>query len=209
MAYDKNGRDGAPPREVHVERKTNVLAWLLLGAGALALLFALSQCADRDPAPMTGADPVDTEAVAPAPVTPSTTAMTGDEASLSAFGPYLAGSGTLPRTFVFEQVQFDTGSSEVRASDRAEIGAVAAALASRPDARIRLVGYADALGSAQANASLGKARAESVKAALVADGVGATRIETTSGGEANPADTNTTTQGRSENRRTELVLLQR
>jgi outer membrane protein OmpA-like peptidoglycan-associated protein len=48
-----------------------------------------------------------------------------------------------------------------------------------------------------------------VKAALVAGGIDAARLETASGGETNPVDSNTTSSGQAENRRTELVVLQR
>jgi outer membrane protein OmpA-like peptidoglycan-associated protein len=43
----------------------------------------------------------------------------------------------------------------------------------------------------------------------VADGTAADRIDTASGGETNPADTNATSSGQAENRRTELIVLQR
>jgi outer membrane protein OmpA-like peptidoglycan-associated protein len=48
-----------------------------------------------------------------------------------------------------------------------------------------------------------------VKAALVAKGVDAARIETVTGGESDPVDTNATAGGRFENRRTELVVTAR
>ena len=56
---------------------------------------------------------------------------------------------------------------------------------------------------------LGKSRAESVKSSLVAGGIPAARIETASGGETNPVDSNATASVQAENRRTELVVLQR
>jgi outer membrane protein OmpA-like peptidoglycan-associated protein len=48
-----------------------------------------------------------------------------------------------------------------------------------------------------------------VKAALVAEGIAATRLESASGGETNPVDSNATAAGRAENRRTEVIVLQR
>ena len=74
---------------------------------------------------------------------------------------------------------------------------------------MRIVGYADARGSAPSNATLGKDRADSVKAALVAQGIAAERLETASGGETNPVDTNPTATGQAENRRAELIVLRR
>jgi len=75
--------------------------------------------------------------------------------------------------------------------------------------RVRIAGYADARGSSTANIALGKARADAVKAGLVAQGVDAARIGTVSGGEADPVDTNATASGQTENRRTELAMTSR
>jgi outer membrane protein OmpA-like peptidoglycan-associated protein len=139
------------------------------------------------------------------PATGTATALPGT----SGVGSYLAGTEALPRTFVFEKLNFDTNKSDIRPADHDELNTLAAALKQYPNARIRIVGYADARGLASANATLGKERAESVKAALVAEGIAATRLETASGGETNPVDSNATPAGRFENRRTELIVLQR
>ena len=74
---------------------------------------------------------------------------------------------------------------------------------------VRIAGYADARGSDAANAALGKARADAVKAGLVAQGIAGDRIETVSGGESDPVGTNATASGQAENRRTELVVTSR
>lgn len=211
MANDRDPRTGAPPREVHVSepnKKSKWWLWLLPLLGLLALLFALSQCGDdREEAPVVN-ETVDNTATAVPPVAPATAAVAAP-AALSGLGTYLAGTEPLPRTFVFERLNFDTGSSTVRPADQDEVNSIAAALKQHPNARIRLQGFADARGNASANAQLGQARAESVKAALAQQGVEAGRIETGSGGEAQPAETNATTSGQAENRRTELVVLQR
>ena len=102
-----------------------------------------------------------------------------------------------------------TGSAEVRPQYRKEIADLGAALAARPTSRVRIVGYADARGSTDANADLGARRAAAVAAALVATGLQAGRIETATGGEAGPSATNATAQGQQRNRRTELVVLAR
>ncbi|MBB5713036.1 OmpA family protein [Sphingomonas xinjiangensis] len=206
-------RDGAPSH-IHIEKKKgfNWLPWLLLALGILALLLALSRC-DRDDAAAVA--PVDNttaaEATPPAEVVATTpnantaTALVGT----SGLGGYLAGAEPTPRTFTFEKLNFDTAKSEIRSEDAAEVNEVATTLTQYPTTRIRIAGYADARGADAANAALGKARAESVKAALAAKGVDANRIETVSGGENDPVDTNATDDGRFENRRTELVVTAR
>ena len=130
-------------------------------------------------------------------------------AGTSGLGTYLAGAEPAPRTFTFEKLNFDTASSKVRAEDADEVNTVALTLKQYPNARIRIAGYADARGSDAANVKLGDDRAKAVKAALVSKGIDATRIETGTGGEADPVDTNATASGQAENRRTELVVTQR
>ena len=208
MAGPNDDRPEGAPSHIHIEKNKgfNWLPWLLLALGILALLFALSRCNREDTAavaPAPTATP--TEVVAATPNAGSADALVGT----SGLGTYLAGTEPLPRTFTFEKLNFDTAKSNIRPADAAEVNEVAATLKQYPNARIRIAGYADARGTDAANMALGKARADSVKSALVAQGINAGRIETVSGGETNPVDTNATAGGRFENRRTELVVTAR
>ena len=207
MAGPNDHKDGAPSH-IHIEKdkKFNWLPWLLLGLGLLALLFALSRCNREEPvavAPTPATAP--NEVVAATPNAGASDALVGT----SGLGAYLAGTEALPRTFTFEKLNFDTAKSDIRAADAAEVNEVATTLGKYPSAKIRIAGYADARGNDAANMALGKARADSVKNALVAKGVDASRVETVSGGETDPVDTNATAGGRFENRRTELVVTAR
>jgi outer membrane protein OmpA-like peptidoglycan-associated protein len=214
MAGPNNDRRDGAPSHIHIEKKKGInwLPWILLGLGLLALLFALSRCGRDDKAvvaPVAGDNATvaqaPAEVVATTPTAGSSTALVGT----SGLGTYLAGAEATPRTFTFEKLNFDTAKSDIRAADAAEVNEVAATLAKYPTAKIRIAGYADARGTEPANMQLGKARAESVKSALVAKGVDAGRIETVSGGENDPVDSNATAGGRFENRRTELVVTAR
>lgn len=203
-----NDRPEGAPSHIHIEKnkKFNWLPWLLLALGILALLFALSRCNREEtatvaPAPVAATD----EVIATTPNAGSADALIGT----SDLGTYLAGTEPLPRTFTFEKLNFDTAKSDIRPADAAEVNEVAATLKQYPNAKIRIAGYADARGADAANMALGKARADSVKSALVAQGIDAGRIETVSGGENDPVDTNATAGGRFENRRTELVVTAR
>lgn len=203
---DDRRTDGAAPSHIHIEKKQpNWLAWLALAAGILALLFALSRCDRTDTATTTTTTTNTTEVVATTPNAGTSTVLAGT----SGLGAYLAGTEPAPRSFVFEKLNFDTSKSAIRAADAAEVNDVATVLAKYPNARIRIAGYADARGSDAANAKLGQARADSVKSALVAKGIDGGRIETATGGETDPIDTNATAPGQFENRRTELVVIQR
>lgn len=201
------------PNRIHVgpeHEKRNWLPWILLGLGLLALLFALSRC-NRDEAAVTTATTTTTTTTA-APVAGAaagTAVAVTDGAGVGQLGAYLAGTDVAPRTFVFDNLNFDTSSSAIRAADRATVTDTANVLKQYGATRVRIVGYADARGSDPANLALGKARADAVKEALVAEGVAAERIETASGGERAPIDTNATAGGQAENRRTELVVTTR
>lgn len=213
MANSDNHNDGKP-RNVHVgpEKKVKWLPWLLLGLVLLALLFGLRSCKKEEPVlttPVVASPPVETAPVAPAPVTAPAAGTAVVLPGLSTVGTYLGSTEALPRTFVFEKLNFDTAKSEIREQDREELNMLASALKQYPNSRMRIVGYADARGSAPANATLGRDRANSVKAALVAQGIAAERLETASGGETDPVDTNATATGQAENRRAELIVLQR
>ena len=199
--------DGAPPTHVHIEKKrVNWLAWLLLALGVLALLLALSRCNRRDDqAAVTTTATNSSTVVAETADAPASTALAGT----SALGGYLGGSEATPRTFTFEKLTFDTAKSDVRPADREEVTALAKTLKTYPKSHVRIAGYADTRGSDASNVALGKARADQVKAALVAQGIDAARIDTVSGGEKDPVDSNATATGRAENRRTEVIVTQR
>ena len=204
MAEPNDGRHDGAPSHIHIEKtkKFNWLPWLLLALGLLALLLALSRCNRREaaaPAPTSG------NVVATTPTAGSAAALAGT----SGLGAYLGGSEPTPGHFVFEKLNFDTAKSDIRPADVAEVDQVAATLKQYATAKISIAGYADARGSDAANMALGKARADSIKSALVAKGIDAGRIETASGGEQDPVDSNATAGGRFQNRRTELVVTAR
>ena len=197
--------DGAPPTHIHIEKKTtNWLAWLLLALGILALLFGLSRCGRHDAVETTTTNTT-TAVVAETPNAPKAAALAGT----AGLAGYLAGTEPAPQTFTFEKLNFETAKSVIRPADQADVDAVAATLKQYPKAHIRIAGYADTRGTEAANVALGKARADSVKAALIAKGIAGDRIETATGGTSDPVDTHATAAGRAENRRTELVVTQR
>lgn len=213
MTGPDDQRAGAP-RHIHVEKKRgfNWLPWLLLALGVLALLFGLSRCGHRDQATVASAPVGNTAEQDTAPAVIAATPTAGTAAALtgtSGLGAYLAGKQPTPRTFVFEKLNFDTAKSDIRTADAAEVNAVATTLNKYPSSHIRIAGYADARGTDASNMALGKARADSVKAALVGKGIDADRIDTMSGGANDPVDTNATPGGRFENRRTEIVVTSR
>ena len=187
---------------------------------ALAVLLGVRACSERnanDVGSMSKVEGARTAAATPVQTVPVPGLPTGAGAPVpltaGSIGAeverYLVGTEVAPRTFVFQELNFDTSSAAIRPENRATIIQLGQVLVAHPTARVRVVGYADARGAEGANANLGLARARAVATALTATGVPATRIESTSGGETNPEASNATAPGQSENRRTELVILSR
>ncbi len=69
------------------------------------------------------------------------------------------------------------------------------------------VGHTDSVGSNEFNQRLSLARAESVKAYLVNQGIDAARIRTEGKGESQPVADNATAEGRAKNRRVEIDVV--
>lgn len=125
----------------------------------------------------------------------------------SALSHYLEGSDPAPRTFVLQSVQFPRSSSVL--PDTPLLNDTAAVLREHPQTRIRLEGFSDATGTADANLRLSQARAEAVKSYLAGHGVGAERIDAAGRAAEKPVASNTSENGRAENRRVELIVVAR
>jgi len=103
-------------------------------------------------------------------------------------------------------ILFATGKSDIQPESRPVLKEIASALTRHADLRILIEGHTDNVGVAAANLALSDARAAAVKAALVSGfGIAASRITTKGFGDTKPAAPNTTTEGRAQNRRVELV----
>ncbi len=102
-------------------------------------------------------------------------------------------------------VNFETGSAQLTSSSTAEINRVKAMLMEKTGVTAQLVGHTDNVGSAALNKSLSERRAQAVYQALVDAGVPASRLGYAGMGADQPVATNATANGRSQNRRTEMV----
>lgn len=110
--------------------------------------------------------------------------------------------------FRFKNLTFATGSAEIDAASELEVDNLAAILKAYPGVNISIDGYTDNTGDAANNVKLSQARAESVKQRLQVKGIGAGRINAKGHGSANPVATNGTEEGRAQNRRIEVTVVQ-
>ena len=102
-------------------------------------------------------------------------------------------------------VYFDYDQSALSAEARATLDAKVPALQVRPGFRIRITGHTDERGSSEYNLALGLRRAAELKAYLVANGIGASRIDISSMGEERPAAQGSNESAWALNRRAEFV----
>lgn len=105
-------------------------------------------------------------------------------------------------------LMFDVDRSELKPGAMSEIQRIAEALNSAPNRLVRIEGHADSTGSEAHNLDLSKRRADAVAAALIADGVSASRITSQGFGDSMPVATNDTQAGRQQNRRVEIIVQQ-
>lgn len=104
----------------------------------------------------------------------------------------------------YSNIQFEFDSSVLKTSSYPTLDQVSADLRGDSAKTLTLNGYASAEGTESYNMNLSKDRANSVKTYLVNSGVDASRISVNGFGEANPIASNSTEEGRVQNRRVEI-----
>lgn len=103
---------------------------------------------------------------------------------------------------------FGSGASDLAAGEYASLEALAAYLRADPARKVALVGHTDASGGLAGNIALSLARATSVRASMIASyAIPADQIVAEGVGYLAPRDSNLTDQGRTRNRRVEVMLL--
>ncbi len=87
-----------------------------------------------------------------------------------------ATASQLPRSFVFDNLNFDTSQTHVTDDSQPTLHNLIAILKAYPSTSVRLEGHTDTTGDPMENQKLSMTRAETVKAALVAGGISAGRV---------------------------------
>jgi outer membrane protein OmpA-like peptidoglycan-associated protein len=108
------------------------------------------------------------------------------------------------QAIVLEGIFFASGSAKLDPNSETTLNKVVRTLAENTELEVEIRGYTDNKGKYESNVRLSQARAESVKAYLVKNGIAETRIKAQGFGPENPVDTNDTKDGRAKNRRIEF-----
>lgn len=106
------------------------------------------------------------------------------------------------------RVNFDFDKSDIREGEIAELQKAVNFVKKYPGARVRLEGHTCNMGSDEYNQTLSERRADAVKNYLVKEGaIEEPKISTIGYGESKPVSSNDTEEGRSRNRRVEVLIL--
>jgi outer membrane protein OmpA-like peptidoglycan-associated protein len=105
------------------------------------------------------------------------------------------------------KVLFGTDKSDLTDNSKATINDLASILNKYPDTDLTIQGHTDSTGPEAYNQTLSEKRAQSVADYLKLQGVTAERLTSIGFGETQPVADNSTTEGRTENRRVSFVIV--
>lgn len=163
------------------------------------------------PAPVAPPPPPPVAVAPPAPVDSDGDGVFDDKdqcpgtprgAAIDAVGCVRKGSITLAG------VNFENDSARLLPESLAVLDAIAADLKRYPRLKVEVQGHTDSVGSDAYNQKLSQSRAESVRDRLVSQGVDAAQLLARGYGEARPVTTNATPEGRLQNRRVAMQVLE-
>ncbi len=107
---------------------------------------------------------------------------------------------------IASDVSFDVNKADVRPAALATYTKIAEVLKDYDKTVVHVVGHTDSTGSDAYNQGLSERRAESVRSVLASNGVIADRLLMEGRGEREPIADNSTPQGRTQNRRVDVII---
>ena len=114
-------------------------------------------------------------------------------------------AAVVPENIEFGAVTFDFDQDELSPMAKMNLDQNLQRLYSQPNMRIVIKGHTDSTGAEDYNQKLSERRAQAVYDYLASRGVSGERMKTLGYGESQPVADNSTTQGRSLNRRAEII----
>ncbi len=110
---------------------------------------------------------------------------------------------------VLENIHFAFDKAQLMPGAQPILDQVVRTLNQQSNVRLSIEGHTDNVGTDSYNQGLGLARAQSVRMYLMSAGIMASRIQVRSFGESQPIADNSSTAGRSKNRRVEFIILEK
>jgi OOP family OmpA-OmpF porin len=107
--------------------------------------------------------------------------------------------------FMALYINFDTGKSDIKPESQPIIAQIADLLKNNPSLKLSIEGHTDNVGNPQSNKTLSEQRAKAVVAAVVSQGIDASRLSAVGWGQERPVADNRSEEGRAKNRRVEIV----
>lgn len=111
------------------------------------------------------------------------------------------------KRFLLSQISFNEKSGTLTPQSQTHIAQISEVLKTAPASRVLISGFTDNQGVPGANKTLSQGRADSVRNAMIAQGIASDRIQAIGMGDKNPIGDNNTPQGRATNNRIELSFL--
>lgn len=104
-------------------------------------------------------------------------------------------------------INFETNSTTLSVESSRTLAGAVSTLLKYNTIQAEIAGHTDNIGSSTYNLALSNARAKAVLDHLVAHGISSSRLVSAGYGDTNPISDNSTNQGRTQNRRVELVII--
>ena len=126
---------------------------------------------------------------------------------LTGTGVQVARDGDNIRLIMPNSITFNTNESIIKTSANNVLDSVALVAKEYNKTRLQIVGYTDSTGNDKINQPLSERRAAAVANYLALRGVQGSRISSYGVGAANPIASNATEEGKAQNRRVEITLI--
>lgn len=126
---------------------------------------------------------------------------------LASTGVSVIRDGDSIRLIMPGNITFKTDSADINAGFYSTLNSVAKVLNKYDNSTVLVLGYTDSTGSAEYNQTLSRQRANAVAAYLQGQGVKSSRFEIMGLGSSNPIASNSTAEGRQQNRRVEIKII--
>ena len=109
--------------------------------------------------------------------------------------------------FVTRGILFEVNKANITPESMGTINEIVKLMNEHPELKFRIEGNTDSDGDKTHNQKLSEERADAVKNLLAESGIDASRLETKGWGDSKPVDSNSTPEGKANNRRVEFIKI--